>query len=399
MYNNKMHVMTEGALIRLVYDMAPGEVIRRFDNGMLSNNSIGGIVSFSVSYDNGNTRLIYSLNVRPALASMLRQNMTKNTVLSIFRNIAAVMENSQLFMLSERNFVLDPRYIFVDSSDLSVEMIYVPTNDVCGVYLGQFIKTCITLGVFDTSVDSSYLTQLLNFVNTHSDMSASGLRKLIDDMMNDKTPSPQPRQPAPAAQPVRPAAVAKSAVQAVGPAPESTPAQPSAAKNKNGLFGSLLNRSKEAAPAQNAASPAPAAKPVKQPKQVQTAPGFSGIAIPGADQLIIDGKQQERKAAMPAVPCLVDKNGRSIPVSGSPFWIGKSRQSQIVNSLVIDGDAGVSKNHAYIENVNGKYYIVDPKSTNGTFINGKMIAKNTRTELKDGIKIGIWKEEFIFRVK
>lgn len=80
MYNNKMHVMTEGALIRLVYDMAPGEVIRRFDNGMLSNNSIGGIVSFSVSYDNGNTRLIYSLNVRPALASMLRQNMTKNTV-------------------------------------------------------------------------------------------------------------------------------------------------------------------------------------------------------------------------------------------------------------------------------------------------------------------------------
>ena len=66
---------------------------------------------------------------------------------------------------------------------------------------------------------------------------------------------------------------------------------------------------------------------------------------------------------------------------------------------MIDGDAGVSKNHAYIENVNGKYYIVDPKSTNGTFINGKMIAKNTRTELKDGIKIGIWKEEFIFRVK
>lgn len=398
MYNNKMHVMTEGALIRLVYDMVPGEVIRRFDNGMLSNNSIGGIVSFSVSYDNGNTRLIYSLNVRPTLASMLRQNMTKNTVLSIFRNIAAVMENSQLFMLSERNFVLDPRYIFVDTSDLSVEMIYVPTNDVCGVYLGQFIKTCVTLGVFDTSVDSSYLTQLLNFVNTHADVSASGLRKLIDDMMNDKTPAPQPRQPAPAAQPVRPAAVAKPAAPAAGSAPVNTPAQAAAAKNKNGLFGSLLNRSKEASPVQNA-TPAPAAKPVKQPKQVQTAPGFSGIAIPGADQLIIDGKQQENKVTRSAVPCLVDKNGRSIPVSGSPFWIGKSRQSQIVNSLVIDGDAGVSKNHAYIENANGKYYIVDPKSTNGTFINGKMIAKNTRTELKDGMKIGIWKEEFIFRVK
>ena len=399
MYNNKMHIMTEGALIRLLYDIAPGEVIRRFDNGMLSNNSIKGIVSYSVSYNNGNTRLIYSLNVRPALASMLRQNMTKNTVLSMFRNIAAVIENSQLFMLSERNFVLDPRYIFVDSRDLSVEMIYVPTNDVCGIYLGQFIKTCISIGVFDTSIDSSYLTQLLNFVNTHSDVSASGFRKLIDGMMNDKTPTPQPRQPAQAAQPIHTASLAKSAASSADSVPVSTPVRSASAKNKSGLLGSLMNRSKEAAPAQKTAVPAQPAEQVKQPKPIQAEQVFSGIAIPGADQLIIDGKKQEKKDTVSAVPCLVDKNGCSIPVRSSPFWIGKSRQSQIVNSLVIDGDAGVSKNHAYIENANGKYYIVDPKSTNGTFINGKMIAKNTRMELKDGMKIGIWKEEFIFRVK
>ena len=194
MYSNKIKVMTEGALIKLVYEMAPGESIRCFDDGMLSNNTIKGIVSCSVSYDQENTRLIYSLNVKPSLASMLRQSMTKNMVLSVFSDIASVMENSQSFMLSERNFVLDPRYIFIDTANHSVEMIYIPTNDVCGVYLSQFIKTCISLGVFDTSMDSSYLTRLLNFVNTHTDVSASGLKKLIDEMMNNKTPEAPARR-------------------------------------------------------------------------------------------------------------------------------------------------------------------------------------------------------------
>lgn len=390
MYSNKIKVMTEGALIKLVYEMAPGESIRCFDDGMLSNNTIKGIVSCSVSYDQENTRLIYSLNVKPSLASMLRQSMTKNMVLSVFSGIASVMENSQSFMLSERNFVLDPRYIFIDTANHSVEMIYIPTNDVCGVYLSQFIKTCISLGVFDTSMDSSYLTRLLNFVNTHTDVSASGLKKLIDEMMNNKTPE------APARHPVQPAQQSQSAQSAPArssqaipsspvPRENPNPQTPPPGKSKNGIFGSLLGKSKGTAAKTSAPAPG--------------APGFAGIAIPGSDQLIIDNAASVKQTPKAPQAHLVDKTGRSAIIDKSPFWIGKSRQSQTANSLIIDGDAGVSKNHAYIENSNGKYYIVDPRSTNGTFINGKIIPKNTRTELKDGMKIGIWKEEFIFRVK
>lgn len=72
---------------------------------------------------------------------------------------------------------------------------------------------------------------------------------------------------------------------------------------------------------------------------------------------------------------------------------------QIVNSLIIDGNVGVSKNHAVIELMNGKYFLTDPHSTNGTYINGRMIEKGVRNELADGMKIGIWKEEFIFRME
>lgn len=403
MYNNKIQVAAEGALIKLVYDMAPGESIRRFDDGMLSNNTIKGIVSCSVSYDQGSTRLIYSLNVKPSLASMLRQSMTRNAVLSIFRSIAAVMENSQSFMLSERNFVLDPRYIFIDTQKSAAEMIYIPTNDVCELRLGQFIKTCISLGVFDTSMDSSYLTQLLNFVNTHADVSAASLRKLIDEMLNSRVPAAPPRrtvQTAPAAAAPKPAEV-RSETPAVPAAAESEPPQTSPAKQKGGLLG-LLGKSRESPAKENAKAPAPA----------QQAPGFAGIAIPGSDQLIIDGTPQKsapqpqaaqktslQKPSPKKTAQLVDKNGRGTVIDKSPFWIGKSRQSQTVNSLIIDGDAGVSKNHAYIESAGGKYYIIDPRSTNGTYINGKMIPKNSRTELKDGMKISFWKEEFTFRVK
>lgn len=81
----------------------------------------------------------------------------------------------------------------------------------------------------------------------------------------------------------------------------------------------------------------------------------------------------------------------SVPI----FWIGRSRQSESKNNLIIS-NPGVGKNHAYIKLMNGKYFLTDNNSQNGTFVNGKRIPGNTSVELHNGDRIAFWNEEYTF---
>jgi pSer/pThr/pTyr-binding forkhead associated (FHA) protein len=57
----------------------------------------------------------------------------------------------------------------------------------------------------------------------------------------------------------------------------------------------------------------------------------------------------------------------------------------------------VSRSHAYIKKRNGKFYIIDNNSLNGTFLNGEKLPTSVahRLENNDEIKIGDIKIKFI----
>ena len=63
------------------------------------------------------------------------------------------------------------------------------------------------------------------------------------------------------------------------------------------------------------------------------------------------------------------------------------------NDIVIK-DNFVSKNHLLIEKENGRYYIRDLNSANGTFLNGQTL--HEETELKNGDRIGVGFIQFLF---
>jgi pSer/pThr/pTyr-binding forkhead associated (FHA) protein len=82
--------------------------------------------------------------------------------------------------------------------------------------------------------------------------------------------------------------------------------------------------------------------------------------------------------------------GELLPSNGDVITIGRD-----VTDL---GDAGVhmdfvltrdilSRKHARVENISGSYVITDKSSTNGTFINGQLLLKNTCCILKPGMRI------------
>ncbi len=82
-----------------------------------------------------------------------------------------------------------------------------------------------------------------------------------------------------------------------------------------------------------------------------------------------------------------------ISVDKPVYRLGK--ENSYVDYFVANNNK-VSRSHANIITKEGKYFIQDLNSTNGTFINGKMISPEVEVEIYDKDQIRLANEEFIF---
>lgn len=64
--------------------------------------------------------------------------------------------------------------------------------------------------------------------------------------------------------------------------------------------------------------------------------------------------------------------------------------------IVIKDNSAVSKYHAVIQKLEGEFYLIDKKSTNGTKVNGKKIVSGEPVLLKDETQFELANEKFIF---
>lgn len=79
-------------------------------------------------------------------------------------------------------------------------------------------------------------------------------------------------------------------------------------------------------------------------------------------------------------------------IDKSDFVIG--HKEDIVDGY-ISFNSSVSRTHCKIKNINGKNYIIDLNSANGTWLNGKRINSGTELEIAPGDKIRVSNVEFL----
>lgn len=85
--------------------------------------------------------------------------------------------------------------------------------------------------------------------------------------------------------------------------------------------------------------------------------------------------------------------GEKIELNKPSFVLGKSPESA---DYAIADNTNVSRIHATIITRNGRYYVMDQRSTNGTFVNGRIIKPNQEVELLTGDCLMLANEEFVF---
>lgn len=74
-------------------------------------------------------------------------------------------------------------------------------------------------------------------------------------------------------------------------------------------------------------------------------------------------------------------------ISKTPFTIGRAPGNDLV--VQVDNRVGVSSNHCSIVFEQGRFYVVDQKSTYGTMLNDQKLPPNTPTPLEEGALIGL----------
>lgn len=99
------------------------------------------------------------------------------------------------------------------------------------------------------------------------------------------------------------------------------------------------------------------------------------------------------RSERPQVKLIRILNGQEILVDKPVFRIGKERS--YVDCFIADNGA-ISRSHADIISRNGRVFICDKNSKNGTYVNGSAITPETEVELFVGDSIRLANEEFRF---
>ncbi len=90
---------------------------------------------------------------------------------------------------------------------------------------------------------------------------------------------------------------------------------------------------------------------------------------------------------------LLDAEGREIPLARELVTCGRGE-----DNVVVLHDASVSRYHARLERGPGGWTVVDPGSTNGTFVNRERVSPGQPRALRDGDRLAFGDCEFEYRV-
>ncbi len=98
-----------------------------------------------------------------------------------------------------------------------------------------------------------------------------------------------------------------------------------------------------------------------------------------------------------ANPYLVRVNTEErIMITKQNFKVGKASMGV---DYTVKGNSAVSRVHAIIVNKDDTYYVKDNKSTNHTFVNGKILDEGENEPLTHDCKIVLGDEEFVFKLR
>jgi hypothetical protein len=395
-----------------------------YESRMLQNNSVEGLLPLQIRQTQDGIRFYYDITSRQPLLRLLEaQKWRAEQIRRLLIGIFGVLERMENYLLRESRILLDPEYIYVDPENTRIWLCIVPglTRDFpedFGRLLEKILEyvdhqdkesVVLAYGIYQETRKENYgIEDIMRLVREETQY-----KPPVDEMTRSEIRQESEKEP----EAVRVESEPESRVPFRPKGDEARRGKKAHSKNENeeqgiGLLTALHRwiqslRDKKKQPEMMVQVPwemmfqeeeeTPESNSLTGREAVSTAANERTRSGPErvpqeewqGTILLTDFSHQECDRRL----CAVDADEEDIRIAYYPFVIGK--QESLVDYR-LNRDT-VSRLHVRFDRADGRYYITDLNSSNGTMLCGNMLENNEKSEIFIGDEVSIAQYRFVFR--
>ena len=185
-------IENQGSSNILVYELLEDEQLDTMSLGMLSNNSIPGLLDAVYQQMDKSRYIKYNITSKISAETVFSSPMSKKRLLAILSSMVKGFLNAEDYMLDASTILLDSKYIFIDGATGEASMICLPIlREGKQPDLRAFFKEMVFEWTkFEQSDDFSFMASLLNYFNSVPVLSLVDFKALLEKLANEKASAP-----------------------------------------------------------------------------------------------------------------------------------------------------------------------------------------------------------------
>ena len=379
---NKCKVIKKNGLEQILIKSEKGQQLDISKVYSINNGAIPGLLQIDVDQKKFSFKLIYDISGFLTLKNYLAAPLNKMSFSQILRSILRILQSMQTLHFNQECLLMDFDKVLVIPSTQEICFAYVPIQGYeSGYALREFLLNIIQFGSFDPSEDNGYIKEYIRILNNGINFSVFELEQFLQRLSGEK----------------------ESAEVETCPRCHNRITEGSKFCNICGynLAGESTSPTGVYDPwnSENDGSNRP--RPYRDEREKKKGDtqdigdetrvlteetGAGGTTVLGSGSLY-----------QPTFPYLIRRrNEEKIVVDKPVFRLGKEKQ---YCDYFVSDNTTVSRSHADIITKGDRFFILDLKSTNGTFVDGRSIPVKQEVELFSGTEIRLSNEEFTFYVE
>lgn len=183
----------QGASSFLVYQLKEEDVLDNISLNMLTSNKAKGLASTNYMQMDTQRFIRYTITGKITANQFFARPVTKQSFMGIFKGITEAMVSAEEYMLDPACILLDLNQIYTDVSTGETECLCLPVeNEKEQKDQREFLKSVMFQAQFENPEEGSYVTRILNYLNSIPVFSSLDFLNLLTEMeregKKDRTP-------------------------------------------------------------------------------------------------------------------------------------------------------------------------------------------------------------------
>ena len=346
MKTNKYKKIKKKGRIYVTVDSIKGQNLNLREVEDIQNGILKNVIPLEVDMKRSGFVLKYDITNYMSMEQYLHTIITKQKYAQIMLQILEIIRTMSEAYYNPQNIILNLDNVYMNPSTETIFFIFIPIlyfDSGCSVK--EFLTQITYRTTFDSSEDTSYVEKCLNILQRNMNFSAVEMEEYLKTILSDKK-------------------------------------EPDKSDNQ---IRSIYREYNLAFEEKKAEQPVEERKEEKENLEIGRSTRMTeSLSNIGSSDTVLLGT--ESNAYIKQL-----RTGKKYYLNSNEVTIGK-RQCEIE----IADNPAVSKHHAMIQKKEGKYYLVDLNSTNGTKVNGKKINADIPEFLQDETQIEFANEKFVF---